>query len=105
MPLAVIQPKAQESLPICYKGMNLDAGYRLDILVPGQLILELKAVDMLMPIHTAQMITYLKLTGVHTGLLINFNVRKLTDGIKRVVLLIFTTEGLLYRRGHRQHRG
>ena len=66
--------------------MNIDAGYRIDILFPERLILELKSVDKLMPIHTAQMLTYLKLSGVRTGLLINFNVNKLTNGLKRVVL-------------------
>lgn len=74
----------QVELPIQYKEMKIDAGYRLDILVPSQLIIELKAVDKLAPIHTAQLITYLKLSGIKTGLLINFNVTKLVDGIKRI---------------------
>jgi GxxExxY protein len=73
-------------LPINYKGVEIDAGYRLDILIPGQLVLELKAVDKLVPIHTAQVLTYLKLTGLKTGFLINFNERKLTDGLKRISL-------------------
>ncbi|WP_019026667.1 GxxExxY protein [Colwellia piezophila] len=81
---AGILAQSQASLPINYKGMNIDAGYRLDILIPGELILELKAVDKLQPIHTAQLITYLKLTGIKTGLLINFNVNKLVDGVKRI---------------------
>ena len=76
--------KSQVLLPINYKGVNIDAGYRLDILLPGQLIIELKSVDRLLPIHTAQLITYLKLSGVKVGLLLNFNVRFLRDGIKRV---------------------
>ncbi len=74
----------QQLLPIIYKGNEIDAGYRLDILIPNKLIIELKAVDKLLPIHTAQLITYLKLSGIKTGLLINFNVQKLKTGIKRV---------------------
>jgi GxxExxY protein len=78
--------KSQVVLPINDKGVEIDAGYRLDILIPGQLVLELKAVDKLVPIHTAQVLTYLKLTGLKTGFLINFNERKLTDGLKRISL-------------------
>lgn len=74
----------QVELPISYKGLDLGVGYRLDIIVPGALIIELKAVDKLAPIHTAQLLTYLKLSGIKTGLLINFNTAKLVDGIKRV---------------------
>lgn len=58
--------------------------YRLDILLPNKLIIELKAIDKLLPIHSAQLITYLKLSDIKTGLLINFNVTKLVDGIKRI---------------------
>ena len=79
-----IPVERQHLLPITYKGNEIDAGYRLDILIPNKLIIELKAVDKLQPIHTAQLITYLKLSGIKTGLLINFNVQKLTTGIKRV---------------------
>ena len=78
--------QSQVSLPISYKGVNIDAGYRLDILLPGRLILELKAVDKLAPIYTAQMLTFLKLTGIKTGLLINFNEKKLINGLKRISL-------------------
>lgn len=78
--------QSQVLLPINYKGVNIDAGYRLDILLPGQLILELKAVDKLAPIYAAQMLTYLKLTGIKTGLLINFNEKKLINGLKRISL-------------------
>ena len=81
---AELSPFNQVELPISYKNISLDAGYRLDILLPKVLILELKAVDKLLPIHTAQLITYLKLTGIKTGLLINFNVSRLVDGIKRI---------------------
>ena len=76
--------KNQVLLPIAYKSVVIDAGYRLDILLPEKLIIELKAVDKLLPIHTAQLITYLKLSDIKTGLLINFNVSKLTNGINRV---------------------
>jgi GxxExxY protein len=74
----------QVYLPINYKGELIDAGYRLDILIPNKLIIELKSVEKLAPIHTAQIITYLKLSNIKTGLMINFNVKKLTDGLKRV---------------------
>ena len=79
-----IKAKRQIVLPIIYKGVSINAGYRLDILIPGKLIIELKAVDRLIPIYTAQTITYLKLANIKTGLLINFNVEKLTDGLKRI---------------------
>jgi len=76
--------KRQVLLPIDYKGVKLDCGYRLDILVPDQLIVELKACEVLLPIHEAQLLTYLKLTGIKVGLLINFNVPVLKEGIKRL---------------------
>ncbi|OGI66404.1 MAG: GxxExxY protein [Candidatus Muproteobacteria bacterium RBG_16_60_9] len=75
----------QKSLPIPYKGKILDCGYRLDVVVAGLVVLELKAVDRLEPIHTAQMLTYLKLSQLKLGMLINFNVPSLRSGIKRVV--------------------
>jgi len=81
-----IQAYSQVVLPIHYKGIDVNAGYRLDVLIPDQLIVELKAVDKLSPIHTAQLLTYLKLTGIKRGLIINFNVTRLVDGIKRVSL-------------------
>ena len=74
----------QEPLPIAYKGVKLDCGYRLDIVVADQLILELKACQELLPIHEAQLLTYLRLTGIKYGLLINFNVPALKDGIRRI---------------------
>ena len=77
--------KRQESLPIEYKGVKLDCGYRLDIVLADQLIVELKACESLQPVHEAQLLTYLKLTGIKVGLLINFNVPVLKDGIKRMV--------------------
>jgi len=74
----------QKELPIEYKGVNLECGYRLDLVVAGKLILELKSCETLQPIHHAQLLTYLKLTGIKHGLLLNFNVPVLKDGIKRI---------------------
>jgi GxxExxY protein len=76
----------QKPLPVIYKGANLDIGYRLDLLVDGLVVVELKAVEKFAPIHEAQMITYLKLTNCKLGLLLNFNVRLMKNGIKRVAL-------------------
>lgn len=76
----------EKPVPVVYKGNVIECGFRADIIVMGELILELKAVGNLAPIHTAQLLTYLKLTGCKIGLLINFNTTKLMDGIKRVVL-------------------
>ena len=81
-----ISVKRQVSLPICYDGVRLDAGLRLDLLVEDSVIVELKAVDRLLPVHKAQVITYLKLSGHRLGLLINFNVPVIKSGIQRVVL-------------------
>ena len=75
----------QAPLPIVYKGERLDADLRIDILLPGKLILELKAVEKILPVHEAQLMTYLRLTGIHVGLLLNFNVPVLKDGILRRV--------------------
>jgi GxxExxY protein len=74
----------QKDLPVSYKGVDLDCGYRLDVIVSNRLVVELKACDKLLPIHEAQLLTYLKLTGIKYGLLINFNVPLLKDGIKRM---------------------
>ncbi len=68
-----------------YKGIRLDCGYRLDLIVGGTVVVEVKSVETLAPIHEAQLLTYLKLTGVKVGLLINFNVVVLKNGIKRLV--------------------
>jgi GxxExxY protein len=76
----------QVSLPITYKGAAVDAGYRLDLLVADLVIVELKAADQLLPIHHAQVLTYLRLSGRKLGMLINFNRVRLRDGIKRIVL-------------------
>ena len=75
----------QKELPIEYKGVKLDCGYRLDVVVAKTLIIEIKACENLRPIHEAQLLTYLKLTGIKVGLLINFNMPVLKDGIKRLV--------------------
>jgi GxxExxY protein len=74
----------QKEIPIKYKGVNLNHAYRLDIVVPNKLIVELKACESLEPIHDAQLLTYLKLSGIKIGLLINFNVPVLKEGIKRL---------------------
>jgi GxxExxY protein len=76
----------QKEIPIEYKGCKLDCGYRIDIIVYSKIVLELKAIDRIEPIHEAQLLTYLRLTELKVGLLINFNVPVLKDGIKRMVL-------------------
>ncbi len=73
-------------MPLGYGNVKLDCGYRIDLLLEGKLILELKAVEALNDVHLAQLLTYLKLSGCKLGLLINFNVAHLRNGIKRVVL-------------------
>jgi GxxExxY protein len=75
----------QVPLPVHYKGLRLDCAYRLDLVVEDSVILEIKAIDELLPIHKAQLLTYLKASGKHVGLLINFNVAVLKNGIKRLV--------------------
>jgi len=76
----------QQSLPIEYKGIQLDCGYRVDMLINNELILEIKSVEQIRDVHEAQLLTYMKLAGIKTGLLINFNVKMLKAGIKRFVL-------------------
>ena len=76
----------QQPQPVQYKGIRIDCGYRLDILVENDLVIELKSVEEIKGIHEAQLLTYMKLSGAKTGLLMNFNVTKLKDGIKRFVL-------------------
>ena len=78
--------KIQQALPVQYKGIRLDCGYRVDVLVQDKLVLELKSVDAILGIHQAQLLTYMKLAGIKTGLLINFNVPRLKAGIRRFVL-------------------
>ena len=79
-----LSARSQVELPIIYDGITLDIGYRTDILVEELVIIELKAVDKILPIHKAQLISYLKLSGKDVGLLINFNVEHLRDGIDRL---------------------
>jgi GxxExxY protein len=81
-----IRFELQHPLPVKYKGMRLDCGYRVDVLVEGNLIIELKSVGQMKGIHEAQLLTYMGLAGVKIGSLINFNVTKLKNGIKRFVL-------------------
>ncbi len=76
----------QKPLPLNYKGTEIDCGYRLDIIVSGEVVVELKACSSLEPIHEAQLLTYLRLTGIKIGLLINFNVPVLRQGIKRLMI-------------------
>jgi GxxExxY protein len=78
--------EAERPLPVEYKGKQVDCGYRLDLLVDRRVVVELKAVEELDPVHEAQLLTYLRLTGARVGLLINFNVPLLTDGVRRRVL-------------------
>ena len=77
---------SQMALPVKYKQIHLDCGYRVDLMVEGKLIVELKCVEQLQRIHEAQLLTYMKLASIPTGLLINFNSRLLKSGIKRLVL-------------------
>ena len=76
----------QKPLPLVYHEVKLDIGYRLDIIVENQVIIEIKSVDAFNEVHYAQILTYLKLSGCKLGLLVNFNVRHLKDGIKRMIL-------------------
>jgi len=75
----------QKDLPVVYRDTQIDCGYRLNLLVEGQVIVEVKTVDKLAPIHDAQVITYLRLSGMKVGLLVNFNVPLLKDGLRRLV--------------------
>lgn len=75
----------QKALPVVYREVRVDCGYRVDLLVEGCVIVELKSLEKLQPIHDAQLLSYLKLSGLHVGLLINFNTKILKDGIRRLV--------------------
>lgn len=77
---------AQKPLPVFYKGQLIECGYRINLLIENTLIVELKSADKLLPIHEAQLLTYMELAQIKVGLLINFNVQLLKDGIKRMVL-------------------
>ncbi len=76
----------QKALPLIYYGVKLEAGYRVDLLVEGRVVVEIKAIESFTDVHFAQILTYLKLSGCKLGLLVNFNVARLKDGIKRVIL-------------------
>jgi GxxExxY protein len=78
--------KTQVAFPIIYDGVRLDAGLRIDLLVEDQLVVEIKSVEVMQPVFEAQLLTYLKLTKMRLGLLINFNVSRIKDGIKRIIL-------------------
>jgi GxxExxY protein len=80
---AGLQIETQKSLPVIYRGVKLDCGYRIDLVIENKILLELKAVERLLPVHEAQLLSYLKLSGLRLGLLINFNVELLKDGIRR----------------------
>jgi GxxExxY protein len=82
---AGLQVDVQRGLPVVYQEVKLDCGYRIDLLVESKVVIEVKSVDALNDVHLAQILTYLKLSGCKLGFLINFNVKKIKDGIRRVV--------------------
>ena len=86
MELIGLSFEREKQIPLEYKGLKLDYAYRLDFLVEQTVIVELKTVEMILPIHESQLLTYLRLSGCKVGLLINFNVPMLKNGIKRMVL-------------------
>lgn len=79
-------PRRQVALPIVYDGVTLDADLRIDLLVNGLVVVEVKSVESLLPVHRSQLITYLKLSGCRVGFLMNFNVPLFKDGVKRIIL-------------------
>ena len=83
---AGIPVRRQIKVPIVYRGRLLDEGFRADVVVNDELIVEIKAVEQILPVHQAQLLTYLRLTGLRVGLLMNFNVMRLKDGLKRFVV-------------------
>jgi len=80
-----VQVEVQKPLPVTYRETKLDCGYRLDLVVEDSVIVEIKAVERLAPIHDAQLLSYLRLSGKQVGLLVNFHVRVQKDGLKRIV--------------------
>jgi GxxExxY protein len=76
----------QVPVPVVYEGVALEAGFRADIIVEQEVILEIKSVEHLLPVHEAQVLTYLRMSGYHVGLLLNFNVLRLKDGIRRFIM-------------------
>lgn len=85
MDMRGLQFECEKSMPVFYKGKELEAGFRLDFLVEGLVVVELKTVDAILPVHEAQVLTYLKITGCKLGLLLNFNVAQMKEGIRRLV--------------------
>ena len=81
-----IPHRRQSSLPLEYKGLKLDGGYRIDVIVNRKVIVELKCIEKILPVHEAQLLTYLKLSGTKVSLIINFNAARIKDGIKRMAL-------------------
>lgn len=81
-----LKVESQVPVPIVYEGVDIEVGFRIDLLIENRLIVELKAVEAILPIHEAQILTYLKVTGNRLGLLINFNVPLIKKGIKRIIL-------------------
>jgi len=84
--LSGLHVQRQKALPLVYKDLKLEHGYRIDLIVENLIIVEVKAVDRLAPVHEAQVLTYLKLSGLHLGLLINFHVQLLKQGIRRYIM-------------------
>ena len=78
--------QSQVALPVLYEGIRIDSGLRIDMIVGGRIIVELKAAEIMHPVYTAQILTYLKLTGLRLGMLVNFNVPMIRDGIRRIIL-------------------
>lgn len=78
--------RSQLALPVKYRGIQIDGGLRLDLLIENCLIVELKSVETILPVHEAQVLTYLKLSGHRLGILLNFNVPRIKDGIRRIIL-------------------
>ena len=76
----------QKPIPVIYKGVKLDCGYRADLIIDGRILVEIKSIEQTAAIHDAQLLSYLKLSGMKVGLLINFNVRMLTHGVRRKIL-------------------
>ena len=83
--LSGLRATAEVAVPVAFRGIELDCAYRADIVVEGKVLLELKSVEALLPIHEAQLLTYLKLSGLRLGYLMNFNARTLRDGLRRLV--------------------
>ena len=81
-----LKVESQKTLPVCYRGVQLDCGYRIDLLVEKEIVVELKAIEKIEPIYEAQLLSYLKLSGSKVGLLINFHTKLLKHGIRRFVL-------------------